>query len=54
MALFTKQPTFCCICGSKFMYDFNYHGIPICHTKCWDEYQRRKSLYIMGKEYYSK
>jgi len=52
MALFTKQPMFCCICGINFKYDFNYRGVPVCCVECWDEYQRRKSLSILGKEYY--
>jgi len=54
MSLFTKQPMFCCICGTEIMFDFNYRGIPICDVQCWDEYQRRKSLYILGKKYYVK
>jgi len=51
MTLFTNQPMFCPICGIKFMYDFNYHGIPACNKECWEEYQRRKSLSIMGEKY---
>lgn len=54
MGLFTKQPMFCCICGNKIMFDFNHQGIPICNKECWDKYQWRKTLYIMGKEYHEK
>lgn len=54
MALFANQPMICCICKAEIMFSFNYHGVPVCDTKCWDEYQWRKTLFIMGKKYHPK
>jgi len=51
MSLFANQPMICCICGKEFNFGFNYHGVPACSNHCWDEYQWRRTLFIMGKEY---
>jgi hypothetical protein len=51
MAIFTPQPMYCCICGQQIMFNFNYKGIPLCCKECYDEYEWRKTLYIMGEEY---
>jgi hypothetical protein len=49
--MFKKQKIICCICGLEFNSDFNYCGGYVCSPECKDEYEWRKTLYIMGKEY---
>jgi hypothetical protein len=51
MAIFKKQSIICCICGNEFKTDFNYCGGYVCCQACKDEYEWRKTLYIMGKDY---
>ncbi len=54
MGIFKAQPMYCCICGKQITFSFNYQGIPLCDSKCYDEYQWRKTLYIMGEQYHPK
>jgi hypothetical protein len=49
-----KQEICCCICGRKFMTDFNYCGGYVCSPECKEEYEWRKTLFILGKDYYKK
>jgi len=49
--MFTKQPMICCICGKEFMTDFTYCGGDVCSTGCKDEFEWRKTLYIIGQKY---
>jgi hypothetical protein len=51
MSLFKKQPMVCCMCGQRFMSDFNLYGGCVCSLDCLEEFQWRKTLYIMGKTY---
>lgn len=51
MPVFTKQPVYCSMCGGKGYMEIS-RGPLICSVGCWDEYNWRKALYIMGKDYY--
>lgn len=50
--LFSKQKWFCQICGQE---QSKTIGAPyearVCSKKCWHEWERRKTLSIMGQEY---
>jgi len=51
MALFTKQELYCCVCGKKFMSDFNLYGGKVCSQACLQEYNFKYSCMITNKEY---
>tara|TARA_Y100000310_G_C20546794_1_gene745988 strand:+ start:93 stop:290 length:198 start_codon:yes stop_codon:yes gene_type:complete len=56
MSIFSKQPSFCKTCGKRL--DVNLCQWPgssnVCSKECLAEYNWRRSLSIMGKEYKEK
>ncbi|KKM88913.1 hypothetical protein LCGC14_1253970 [marine sediment metagenome] len=52
MSLFSKQELYCQICGILFETDFmSYDGI-VCGKECGQERHWRRTLSILGKDYY--
>lgn len=50
--MFSKQEVYCISCGKKFETNFQiYHGI-VCGYPCFKELEWKKTLSILGKEYY--
>jgi hypothetical protein len=54
MSLFKSQKLICCICGKDFLSDFRTYGGSCCSSSCKEEYEWRKTLYIMGEDYHKK
>jgi len=52
--LFSKQRVFCNICGDEVETDFRNYDGRVCSLDCYKELEWRKTLSIMGKEYYRK
>jgi hypothetical protein len=54
MSLFKKQPAYCSMCGLKDDYEFDRTRPIICSEDCWEEFNWRYTLHVMGKDYYPK
>lgn len=52
--LFCEQPAYCLNCGKPFMTNFQFYKGTVCSEVCGKEMQWKETLYIMGKEYYTK
>ena len=52
MSLFSKQKVFCQICGEEMETNFQSWKGRVCGRKCGKELEWRRTLSIMGKEYY--
>ncbi len=52
MSLFSKQKVFCMACGKEHETTFFVYGGEVCSDKCSKEIQWRKTLSILGKEYF--
>lgn len=51
MSLFSKQKTFCNVCGKYLFTDFQNYDGRVCNKKCSEELNYLKTLSILGKEY---
>ena len=49
MAIFCEQPIFCPACGKSYL---GKPTNPVCSRECHDELNWKRTLYIMGKNYY--
>jgi len=50
--LFSKQEVFCQGCGGKFETIFRTYGGKVCSQECFEIIEWKKTLSILGKEYY--
>ena len=52
--MFSKQKVFCNGCGKEFETTFGSYGGHVCSRKCYDDMEWKRTLSILGKEYYPK
>jgi len=50
--MFSTMELFCQVCGKKFETDFMAYHARSCSRECYREFEWRKTLSIMGKDYY--
>lgn len=52
MGLFSKQTVYCQGCGKEFETTFSSYGGKVCGRECHELVEWKKTLSILGKEYY--
>lgn len=52
MARLTLMNVFCNACGTEISTDFQHFGGKVCSMECFREFQWRKTLSMLGIEYY--
>lgn len=51
--MFTRCGIRCCVCGTDIDWHHRYgRDAPCCGKTCFDEFEWRRTLSILGKEYY--
>lgn len=51
MTIISDQKVFCNTCGKEFKTNFHMYEGRVCSTECYQEYQWRKTLSVLGKPY---
>lgn len=55
MSFYSKQEWYCSVCGKREdrkLAGAGFHNLA-CSVECWREHEWRKTLSIMGKDYYA-
>lgn len=53
MGRLSLMDVYCNSCGINFSTDFQRFGGKVCSIECFNEFQWRKTLSMMGKSYYN-